>query len=153
MASSCLGLNELTGSRPTNDISKLDQILEGYGLKCTLPIASKFCTCHNNVAVVTCAKFHCDRLSVFQTRALQILIEFNQNIVSGTGTWWHALSSHGSYENLCMKFNDFSMTFPWPFQVVTAGFIIENSNKMHPGLTSFSGAMCYTLVLLWPLYE
>ena len=53
-----------------------DQNLECSSLKCVLPITTKFCTRHDSVTVVTCAKFHCDRLSIFQTRALQILVEF-----------------------------------------------------------------------------
>ena len=53
-----------------------DQNLECSSLKYVLPITTKFCTRHDSVTVVTCAKFHCDRLSIFQTRALQILVEF-----------------------------------------------------------------------------
>ena len=45
--------------------SKFDQNLQCSGLKCTLPITTKFCTCYDNVTIVTCAKFPCDRFSVF----------------------------------------------------------------------------------------
>ena len=45
--------------------SKFDQILQCSGLKCTLLITTKFCTCQDSVTVVTCAKFCCDRLSIF----------------------------------------------------------------------------------------
>ena len=44
---------------------KFDQNLECSSLKCVLPITTKFCTLHDSVTVVTCAKFHCDRLSIF----------------------------------------------------------------------------------------
>ena len=56
--------------------SKFDQKLSCSGSKCTLPITTKFCTRHDSVTVVTCAKFRCDRLYMFQTRALQFFIEF-----------------------------------------------------------------------------
>ena len=56
--------------------SKFDQNLLCSGLKCTLPITTEFCTRHDSVTVVTCAKFRCDRLSIVETRALPILIEF-----------------------------------------------------------------------------
>ena len=47
--------------------SKFDQIWPCSGLKCTLPIATKFCTGHNSVTIVTCSNFRCHRLSTFQT--------------------------------------------------------------------------------------
>ena len=56
--------------------SQFDQILQSFGLKRTLPITTKFCTRHDSVTVVTCAKFRCVRLRIFQTRALSIMIEF-----------------------------------------------------------------------------
>ena len=59
--------------------SKFDQHLKCPGLKYTLPITTTCCTRHDSVTTVTCAKFRCDRLSVFETRALQILVEW---------TWW-----------------------------------------------------------------
>ena len=55
---------------------EFDQNLQYSSLKCTLPTTTKFCTRHDSVTVVTCAKFRCDRLSIFETRALPILIEF-----------------------------------------------------------------------------
>ena len=45
--------------------SKFDQILQCSGLKCTLPITTKFCTRHDSVTVVTCAKFLCDWYGIF----------------------------------------------------------------------------------------
>ena len=45
--------------------SKLDQNLKCAASKCTLPIKWKFCIRHDSVTVVTCAKFRCDRLSIF----------------------------------------------------------------------------------------
>ena len=65
--------------------SKFYQNLQCSSLKCTLPTTTKFCTRHDSVTVVTCAKCCCDWLSIFETRALPILIEFDRNIVSGTG--------------------------------------------------------------------
>ena len=56
--------------------SKFDQNLKCPGLKYTLPITTKFCTRHDSVTVVTCAKFRCDWLSLFEIRALQILVKF-----------------------------------------------------------------------------
>ena len=56
--------------------SKFDQNLQCSSLKCTLRTTTKLCTRHDSVTVVTCAKFCCDRLSIFETRALPILIEF-----------------------------------------------------------------------------
>ena len=74
----------LTGFRSN---SKFDQNLWCSSLKKALPITTKLCTCHDSVTVVTCAKYHCDRLRTFQIRALQILIEFRirSNTVGGTG--------------------------------------------------------------------
>ena len=56
--------------------SKFDQNLQCSGLKYTPPIIIKFCTHHGSITVVTCAKFQCDPLSILQSRALQVLIEF-----------------------------------------------------------------------------
>ena len=42
---------------------------------CSL-ITAKFCTCHDSVTVVTCAKFRCDQLNMLWTRALQNFIKF-----------------------------------------------------------------------------
>ena len=46
-------------------VPKFDQNLQCYSLKCTLLITTKFCTCHNCVTVVTCAKCCCDGSSIF----------------------------------------------------------------------------------------
>ena len=43
--------------------SKFDQILECSSLRYASPIATKSCTRHDSVTVVTSAKFRCDRLS------------------------------------------------------------------------------------------
>ena len=65
------------GARSTNDISiEFNQNLQCSGLKYTLPITTKFCTRHDSVTIVTGAKFRCDWLNIFQTRALHILLEF-----------------------------------------------------------------------------
>ena len=45
--------------------SKLDQNLKCPGLKCTQLITIKFCTNHNSVTIMICAKFCCDQLSMF----------------------------------------------------------------------------------------
>ena len=47
--------------------SKFDQNLQCSGLKCYLLIITKFCTCHDSYTVVTCAKFCCDWLNIFQS--------------------------------------------------------------------------------------
>ena len=54
---------------------KLNPNLQCSKLKHTLPITTKLCTHHDSVTVVTCAKYHCDRLSIFWIRALLFLIE------------------------------------------------------------------------------
>ena len=75
------------GTRPTNGILIECEIRPKFAV---LWFAKKFCTCHNSVTVVTCAKFCCDWLNMLWTRALQISLnlECDLNIVSGTGTWW-----------------------------------------------------------------
>ena len=42
----------------------IDQNLQCSGLKCILLITTKFCTRHDSVTVVTCAKFLCDWLCI-----------------------------------------------------------------------------------------
>ena len=44
---------------------QLHKNMQCSGLKCTLPITTKFCTCQDSVTVVTCAKFCCDWLRLF----------------------------------------------------------------------------------------
>ena len=44
--------------------SKFDQILQYSSLKCILPITTKFCTRHDSVTVVKCAKLRCNQLSI-----------------------------------------------------------------------------------------
>ena len=51
---------------------------------------------------------------------------------------------HGSYRNLWMKFNDFSMTFQGPFKAVMAGIILEKSYEVHQDFTSFLWTTSYT---------
>ena len=63
----------LTGFRSN---SKFDQILECSGLKYAQLITTTFRTRHDNVTVVTCAKFRCDRPNILWARALQNFIEF-----------------------------------------------------------------------------
>ena len=55
--------------------SKLDQNLECSSLKCTQPITTKFYTHHDNVTVVTCAKFRCDWLCLMG-RGLGINVQY-----------------------------------------------------------------------------
>ena len=66
---------------------KFDQNLQCSGLKHTPPITTKCCTRHDSVTVVTYTKCRCDRLNMIWTRTFQIFIEleFDRNIVSGTG--------------------------------------------------------------------
>ena len=56
--------------------SKFDENSNHSSVKYTLPITTIFCTRHDSVTVVTCAKYRCDRLSIFETRAFWIFIEF-----------------------------------------------------------------------------
>ena len=68
------------GVCPTNDISIEFQIfnqhLQFSGLKYAQLIMTKFCTCHDSVTVVTCAKFCHDQPNMLWTRVLQRFIEF-----------------------------------------------------------------------------
>ena len=56
--------------------SKFDENSKHSSVKYTRPITTIFCTRHDSVTVVTCAKYRCDRSSIFQTRAFWIFIEF-----------------------------------------------------------------------------
>ena len=63
--------------RSLNSCENQIRLIYAVPLKCTPPITTKFCTTrHDSYTVVTCAKFRCDQLSILQTRALQILIQF-----------------------------------------------------------------------------
>ena len=65
--------------------SKFDENSKHSSVKYTRPITTIFCTRHDSVTVVTCAKYRCDRSSIFETRAFWIFIEFDRNMLSGTG--------------------------------------------------------------------
>ena len=56
--------------------SKFDENSKHSSVKYTRPITTIFCTRHDSVTVVTCAKYRCDRSSIFETRAFWIFIEF-----------------------------------------------------------------------------
>ena len=56
--------------------SKFDENSKHSSVKYTRPITTIFCTRHDSVTVVTCAKYRCDRSSVLETRAFWIFIEF-----------------------------------------------------------------------------
>ena len=56
--------------------SKFDENSKHSSVKYTRPITTIFCTRHDNVTVVTCAKYRYDRSSIFETRAFWIFIEF-----------------------------------------------------------------------------
>ena len=43
---------------------------------CIRPITTIFCTRHDSVTVVTCAKYRCGRSSIFKTREFWIFIKF-----------------------------------------------------------------------------
>ena len=49
--------------------SKFDENSKHSSVKYTRPITTIFCTRHDSVTVVTCAKYRCDRSSIFETRA------------------------------------------------------------------------------------
>ena len=55
--------------------SKFDENSKHYSVKYTSPITTIFCTRHDSVTVVTCAKYRCDRSGIFKTRAFWIFIE------------------------------------------------------------------------------
>ena len=56
--------------------SKFDENSKHSSVKYTRPIITIFCTRHDSVTVVTCAKYCCDRSSISETRAFWIFIEF-----------------------------------------------------------------------------
>ena len=56
--------------------SKFDENSKHSSVKYTQPIATIFCTRHDSVTVLTCAKYRCDRSNIFETRAFWIFIEF-----------------------------------------------------------------------------
>ena len=56
--------------------SKFDENSKHSSVKYTRPITTIFCTRHDSVTVVTCAKYRCDRSGIFKTRAFWIFIEF-----------------------------------------------------------------------------
>ena len=56
--------------------SKFDENSERSSFKYIRPITTIFCTRHDSVTVVTCAKYRCDRSSIFETRVFWIFIEF-----------------------------------------------------------------------------
>ena len=56
--------------------SKFDENSKHSSVKYTRPITTIFCTRHDSVTVVTCAKYRCDRSSIIETRAFWIFIEF-----------------------------------------------------------------------------
>ena len=82
----------IAGARPTNDISiEFDQNLQCCGLKYTLPITTKFSTCHDSYTVVTNAKFRCDQLSIYfklERAKFWSNFEFDRHSVRGTGAMY-----------------------------------------------------------------
>ena len=56
--------------------SKFDENSKHSSVKYTRPITTIFCTRHDSVTVVTCAKYRCDRSGIYKTRAFWIFIEF-----------------------------------------------------------------------------
>ena len=56
--------------------SKFAENSKHSSVKYLRPITTIFCTRHDSVTVVTCAKYRCDRSSIFETRAFWIFIEF-----------------------------------------------------------------------------
>ena len=64
--------------------SKFDENSKHSGVKYTRPITT-ICTRHDSVTVVTCAKYRCDRSSIFETRVFWIFIEFR---IRSKYAWW-----------------------------------------------------------------
>ena len=56
--------------------SKFDENSKHSSVKWTRPITTIFCTLHDSVIVMMCAKYRCDRSCIFETRAFWIFIEF-----------------------------------------------------------------------------
>ena len=56
--------------------SKFDENSERSSFEYTRPITTIFCTRHDSVTVVTCAKYRCYRPRIFYTRVFWIFIEF-----------------------------------------------------------------------------
>ena len=49
--------------------SKFDENSKHSSVTYTQPITAIFCTRHDSATVVTCAKYRCDRSSIFETKA------------------------------------------------------------------------------------
>ena len=56
--------------------SKFDENSERSSFEYTRPITTIFCTRHDSVTVVTCAKYRCYRPRIFYTKVFWIFIEF-----------------------------------------------------------------------------
>ena len=56
--------------------SKFDENSKHSSVKYKWLITTIFCTRHDSVTVLTCAKYLCDRSGIFKTRAFWIFIEF-----------------------------------------------------------------------------
>ena len=56
--------------------SKFDENSKHSSVKYTRLIITIFCTRHDSATVVTCAKYRCDRSSIFENEAFWIFIEF-----------------------------------------------------------------------------
>ena len=71
--------------------SKFDENSERSSFEYIGPITMIFCTRHDSDTVATCAKYRCDRPRIFYTRVFLIFIEFDRNMLSGTGAccWQH----------------------------------------------------------------
>ena len=54
--------------------SQLDENSKRFSFEYTRPITTIFCTRHDSDTVVTCAKYRCDRSSIFETKAFWIFI-------------------------------------------------------------------------------
>ena len=54
--------------------SKFNENSKHFSVKYTWPITMISCTRHDSATVVTCAKYLCDRSSIFETRAFWIFI-------------------------------------------------------------------------------
>ena len=71
--------------------SKFDENSKYSSVKYTRPITTIFCTRHDSVTVVTCAKYRCDRSNILKLERSEFSsnFEFDRNMLSGTGARSH----------------------------------------------------------------
>ena len=137
---------------------KFDQNLQCSSLKCAQRNTKKFCTCHDSVTVVMCAKFYCDWFSIFKLEHSKFWSN-SKNSVSGTGAWWWLLGdmmTNCSTDRL-MRPEQYSKTYcRRPFQNYFLGFnlvcwinLIANKTTFIPIMAWYHRAKSHYMKQYW----